>query len=168
MKQILNAMHNTSSFLFRTMILQLWLSCLYRFKVKMTVTTCAKSLLRELRCKWVFLECVIQMIREALSFEKLEGEKCRKYLKPKAQWSTAQIQNQCGQPGTWSVKIVSPTIGPFLESQNFYIAVHFLSMTPKQPSVQAILMFWFAEVETIVQCCKDPHAVIKRSAQLNQ
>lgn len=39
-------------------------------------------------------------------------------------------------------------------------------MTPKQPFVQATS--GFVKVETVVWCSKDPHAVIKASAQLNQ
>lgn len=51
--------------------------------------------------------------------KKLEGEKCRKDLKPKAQRSPAQIHNQCRWPGTWLVvKNVNPTFELFQKCVN--------------------------------------------------
>lgn len=101
--------------------------------------------------------------------EKLEGIKCRKGLKPKAQWPSARIHNQCRWPGTWSVvKNGNLKIELFLwspKSLNCSASRINDTKTTVGPSDD---MVWFVKVETAAWCSKDPHASIKASARRNQ
>lgn len=86
--------------------------------------------------------------------------------RPQAKGTTVNCTNPGDLERDLLLKMVIQLLSYSFKVKSVLTAVHYRSMTPKQPSVQATL--GFVKVETAIWCSKDPHAVIKASAQLNQ